>query len=143
MSDMNRIFFLRKEDRKPRWIEINAEGQILGRLATKIADILRGKHKPHFTPHTDAGDYVVVTNVDKIVMSGNKWDTKIIATYSGWIGGLKELKARDVHAKHPTHLLQLAVRRMLPKSKMGKAQIKKLKLYASDTHPHTAQVNTK
>ncbi len=140
--DMNRAFFLRKEDRKPRWVELDAEGKVLGRLATQIADILRGKHLPGYTPHTDGGDYVIVINAEKIVLTGTKLDTKIYDRYSGWIGGYKTRTAREILAKNPAEIIELAVKRMLPKSKMGRAVNKKLKVYAGNKHPHQAQINT-
>ncbi len=138
---MNRTFYVRKEDRAPHWIELDAEGEILGRLATKIADMLRGKHLPSYTPHTDAGDYVIVTNAEKIVLSGNKLDTKIYDSYSGWIGGYKVKTAREMMEKDATEVIRLAVKRMLPKSKMGRAVLDKLKVYIGKDHPHQAQVN--
>jgi large subunit ribosomal protein L13 len=138
----NRAFFLRKEDRDPQWVVIDAEGKVLGRLATQIADILRGKNKPTYTPHADAGDYVVVINVDKIVMTGNKMRDKIYAHYTGWIGGYKEQTAEQLNAKHPTDLLMLAVKRMLPKNTLNRAILKKLKIYVGAEHPHIAQVST-
>lgn len=138
---MNRTFYVKKEDRNPQWIELDAEGEILGRLATKIADTLRGKHLPSYTPHTDAGDYVIVTNAEKIVLSGNKLDTKIYDRYSGWIGGYKTRTAREMMAKDATEVIRLAVQRMLPKSKMGRAVIDKLKIYIGKDHPHQAQIN--
>lgn len=140
--DMNKAYFRRKEDREPRWIEIDATGKILGRLATEVADMLRGKHTPSYTPHTDGGDYVVIINADKIVLSGNKLDTKIYDSYTGWIGSYTTITARDMMKKDSTHVIELAVKRMLPKSKMGKAVIDKLKIYAGDKHPHQAQMNT-
>lgn len=140
--NMNRTFYLKKEDRKPHWLELDADGKILGRLATQIADTLRGKHLPHYTPHTDAGDYVIIINAEKIVLTGNKMDTKIYDRYSGWIGGYKTMTAREMMIKDPTQVIELAVKRMLPKSKMGRAMLKKLKVYVGDKHPHQAQINT-
>lgn len=141
--DMNKAFYLRKEDRNPKWVEVDAEGQKLGRLATKIADILRGKHKPEYTPHTDAGDYVVVLNADKIVLSGQKRTQKEYPFYSGYIGGLKIRTAQELLEKHPDWVIRLAVKRMLPKSKLANAMIKKLKVYTTAEHPHKAQVAAK
>jgi large subunit ribosomal protein L13 len=140
--DMNKLFFLRKEDRSPRWRVVDAEGKILGRLASEIADMLRGKDKAIYTPHTDGGDYVVVINAEKVVLSGNKMDTKIYQTYSGWIGGLKEKTPKQILAKHPDRIIEHAVKGMLPKTKMGRAVVRKLKIYAGSEHPHKAQVNT-
>lgn len=138
--DMNRIFFLRKEDRQPKWHVIDAKGKILGRLATEIADILRGKNKPEFTPHADAGDYVVVINAEKIMLTGNKWEDKEYDRYTGWMGGYKVTTAKDLLAKHPTHLVEFAVRGMLPKNKLNREIIKKLKVYTGTEHPHKAQL---
>jgi large subunit ribosomal protein L13 len=138
--DMNRAFLLRKEDKRPRWITIDARGKILGRLATKIADILRGKDKPFYTPHTDSGDYVVVLNAKEIVLSGNKWQTKTYDRYSGWMGGYKTTTAEELAKKHPDHIIMLAVRRMLPKNKLNDAILKKLRIYPDGVHPHHGQV---
>jgi large subunit ribosomal protein L13 len=138
--DMNRTFFLRKEDRAPKWRVIDANGLILGRLATKIADALRGKDKAIYTPHTDCGDYIVVINADKVVLTGKKLVQKEYINYSGWMGGKKVIMAKDMLRKHPTKILQLAVKRMLPKNKLSDQVIKKLKLYVGTTHPHVAQV---
>ncbi len=140
--NMNKAFFLRKEDRAPRWRLIDAKGAILGRLATHIADALRGKDKACFTPHTDAGDYIVVINAESIALSGDKWEGKEYARYTGWIGGYKVTKAKDVRAQHPTRLIEHAVRGMLPKNKLGRAMFKKLRVYAGDKHPHTAQLSS-
>ena len=135
---MNKTFYPRKEDVKAEWCHIDAEGKVLGRLATFIADRLRGKDKPYFTPHTDCGDYVIVTNADKIFLSGNKWEDKEYVTVSGWMGGKKETAAKDLHAKHPTQLVELAVKRMLPKNNLSRQILKKLKVYAGSEHPHQA-----
>lgn len=138
--DMNKTFFLRKEDRAPKWRVIDANGLILGRLATQIADGLRGKDKAIYTPHTDCGDYIVVINADKVVLTGKKLVQKEYINYTGWMGGKKVIMAKDMLKKHPTKILQLAVKRMLPKNKLSDQIIKKLKLYVGTTHPHTAQV---
>jgi large subunit ribosomal protein L13 len=135
--DMNKAFFLKKEQEKPRWKVIDARGQVLGRLATEVADILRGKHVPEYTPHSDAGDYVVIVNADQIVLSGSKWTEKTYDSYSGWIGGLKTATARELGS---VRVIELAIQRMLPKSKMGKAVIKKLRIYKGAEHPHHGQV---
>ncbi len=123
-----------------KWHHVNAEGKILGRLATEIADRLRGKHKPTFSTFIDNGDFVVVTNADKIRLTGKKWDNKKYYHHTGYIGGMKETNARDLLAKHPTEILMKAVRGMLPKNKLGRQQLKKLKLYAGSDHPHAAQM---
>jgi large subunit ribosomal protein L13 len=138
--DMNRAFFLKNEDKKPQWIMIDAQGIALGRLATKVADILRGKNKPFYTPHTDSGDYVVIVNAQDVLLTGNKRETKTYVTYSGWIGGQKEKTLDAMMKQDPTQVIELAVKRMLPKSKMGAAQLKKLRIYAGAEHPHQAQI---
>jgi large subunit ribosomal protein L13 len=136
--DMNKAFFLRKEDRAPQWWIIDAEGQVLGRLATQIADVLRGKNKAIYTPHTDTGDYVVVINAEKIVLTGNKWEAKEYARYTGYIGGLKITTAEEMLAKHPTDIIEFAVKGMLPKNTLSRQIIKKLKVYVGTEHPHMA-----
>lgn len=138
--DMNKAFFLRKEDQRPHWRLIDANGQTMGRLATKIADILRGKDTPLFTPHADAGDYVVVVNADKVVLTGNKMNDKQYIRMTGYIGNRKEITAKQMFAKHPTEPLKLAVKRMLPRNKLSRQLLKKLKVYAGAEHPHQAQV---
>ncbi len=140
MADFNKAFFAKKEDRKSKWHLIDAEGKILGRLATEIAETIRGKNKPEYTPHADFGDYVVVINAEKIALTGNKLEDKIYRQYSGWIGGLKETSARDLLKKHPEDLIHTAVKGMLPKNKLNRQVIKKLKVYAGSAHPHKAQV---
>lgn len=137
---MNKVFFLRKEDKAPKWHVIDAEGQVLGRLATQIADTLRGKNKPYYTPHTDCGDYVVVINADKIALTGNKWEDKEYVRYTGWISGRKVTTAEEMREKHPTRIIEHAVKGMLPKNKLNREIIKKLKVYAGAEHPHKAQV---
>jgi len=137
-SGMNKAFFLPKEQREPRWLIVDAKGLVLGRLATRIANALRGKDKAYFTPHTDSGDYVVVINADKVVLTGNKWNDKIYERYTGYIGGLRTATAKEVLKKHPTRLIKHAVEGMLPKNKLSDQIVKKLKIYASDQHPHAA-----
>lgn len=137
--DMNKSFVLKTADRNPQWRVIDAKGKVLGRLATEIADILRGKDKATYTPHTDSGDYVVVINATQIVLTGNKLDGKEYARYSGWMGGLKTMTARELLAKHPTKMIEFAVRGMLPKNKLNRQIIKKLKVYNGSEHPHRAQ----
>ena len=139
--DMNRSFVLKKEERAPKWIVVDAQGQVLGRLATRIADVLRGKDKAYYTPHTDSGDYVVVINAEKIVLTGNKWEGKEYASYSGWMGGLRVTTAQEMLKKHPTSIIQHAVKGMLPKNKLNRDILKKLKVYTGSEHPHKAQVS--
>ncbi len=124
-------------DRK--WYVVDAENKVLGRLATEIASRLRGKHKPTFSPFMDNGDFIIVTNADKIQLTGNKWDDKKYYRHTGYIGGIKEASAKELLEKHPTDLVMKAVKGMLPKNKLGRAQLKKLKVYASAEHPHAAQ----
>ena len=138
---MNKSFVLRKEDRDPKWRVVDASGKILGRLATEVADILRGKDKPEYTPHTDAGDYVVVTNCDKFVFTGKKMKDKIYSSYSGWTSGLKERSAEEVMKRVPKRIIYLAVKGMLPKNKLSSQVLKKLKIYVGDEHPHKAQLS--
>lgn len=121
---------------------IDASGLVLGRLSTLIADALRGKDRSHFTPHTDSGDYVIVTNCEKIKLTGNKWEDKMYVTCSGWRGGKKELSAQEVFARDPRRLIQHSVKGMLPKNILSSQLIKKLKVYVGDKHPHAAQVAT-
>jgi large subunit ribosomal protein L13 len=141
--DMNRAFFLRKENFKPKWQVIDAEGKVLGRLATEVADSLRGKNKVNYTPHTDGGDYVVIINAEKIKLTGKKLDQKEYKSHSGWMSGLRVRTASELLVKHPAKVIELAVKRMLPKNKISREMFKKLKVYAGDKHPHKAQVTEK
>ena len=118
---------------------VDAEGQTLGRLATRIATILRGKHKPIFTPHVDCGDYVIVVNADKINVTGRKLDQKIYYRHSGYPGGLRQVTLRRRLETHPERVVESAVRGMLPKNRLGRKMYKKLKVYAGPDHPHEAQ----
>ena len=138
--DMNSAFYLKNEARRPQWHLVDAEGQVLGRLATQIANRLRGKDKAYFTPHTDSGDYIVIINAEKIVLTGNKMADKRYDSYSGWIGGLKSLTATQVMAKHPDRIIELAVKRMLPKNTLSRHMMRKLLIYAGSEHPHKAQI---
>lgn len=138
--NMNRSFVLKKEERQPEWIHFDAEGQVLGRLATKVADILRGKHKAIYTPHTDSGDYVVITNAEKVVLTGNKWEDKEYISYSGYMSGKKVQSAQEMKEKHPTWIIEKAVKGMLPKNKLSNQLIRKLKVYTGSEHPHKAQL---
>jgi large subunit ribosomal protein L13 len=122
-----------------KWYVVDAENKVLGRLATEIANRLRGKHKPTFSPFMDNGDFIIVTNADKIQLTGNKWNDKMYYRHTSYMGGLKEACAKDLMAKHPTDLVMFAVKGMLPKNKLGAAQLKKLKVYAGANHPHAAQ----
>jgi len=130
---------VRKEDVERRWFVVDAEGQVLGRLCTRIATVLRGKHRPEYTPHVDTGEYVIVINADKVKLTGKKEIVKIYQTYSGYPGGLKELTATQVRSKRPERLIEAAVKGMLPKNKLANAMFQKLWVYAGPDHPHTAQ----
>ena len=140
-QDMNRAFNLRKEIHAPKWHLIDAKDQVVGRIATQIANILRGKDDVFYTPHCDSGDYVVVINVDKIVFTGDKMEDKEYVWYTGWIGGQKRLTAKQIMKRFPDRILQHAVKGMLPKTTLASNQLKKLKIYAGDTHPHAAQIS--
>ena len=122
-----------------RWYLVDAEGKTLGRLATQIADTLRGKGKPQYTPHVDTGDFVVVVNADKIAVTGKKLDEKIYYRHSGYPGGLKSRTLREQLDRRPTEVLRMAVKGMLPKNRLARQQINKLKIYAGAEHPHEAQ----
>ena len=137
--DMNKAFYLKNEAKDPKWRVIDAQGKILGRLATEIADMLRGKDKPYYTPHTDSGDYVVVINADKIELTGDKWEKKEYDRYTGWMGGYKITTAKEMLKKFPERIIEHAVKGMLPKNKLSRQIIKKLKVYAGNVHPHIAQ----
>jgi large subunit ribosomal protein L13 len=121
------------------WYVIDATGMVVGRLAAQIAPILMGKHRPTYTAHIDTGDYVIVTNVDKVVFTGNKWQQKSYQWYTGHPGGQKEEVAWKLFKRKPERILQLAVQRMMPKNKIGRHMLSKLKLHAGPTHPHQAQ----
>jgi large subunit ribosomal protein L13 len=122
------------------WYVIDAEGMVVGRLAAQIAPILMGKHRPTYTPHIDTGDYVIVTNVDKVVFTGNKWRQKSYQRYSGYPGGQKEEAAWKLFERRPERILELAIQRMMPKNKIGRHMMAKLKLCVGANHPHQAQL---
>ena len=124
-------------DRK--WHVIDAEDKVLGRLATEVATLLRGKHKPIYTPHVDTGDYVIVINADKVKLTGTKWDNKIHASHTGYPGGRREVVYKEIREKHPERVIEYAVKGMLPKSRLGRSMFGKLKVYAGPDHPHEAQ----
>ena len=136
---MNKTYVAKKEDIKRQWYLIDAQGKILGRLASRIATILRGKHKAIFTPHIDTGDGVIVINAAKIKVTGRKLKQKVYRRYSGYPGGLKEVTLEVMLKNKPTTVIRLAVRRMLPGGPLGRDILKKLKVYADDKHPHKPQ----
>ena len=134
-----KTFVAKEKEVEKKWYLIDAGDKVLGRLATEIANILRGKHKSIFTPHMDAGDHVVVVNADKVILTGNKLDKKIYYRHSGYIGGLRQATAKEMLQKRPENLIKYAVRGMLPKTSLGRRQLMKLKVYAGPDHPHQAQ----
>lgn len=138
-GDNMKTYNAKKEDVTREWLVVDADGQVLGRLASKIAHRLRGKHKPIYTPHTDTGDFIIVVNADKIALTGNKLNDKIYYSYSGYPGGLKETTAGKMLQEKPREVLRSAVRGMLPKNSLGRAMLKKLKIYSGGVHPHEAQ----
>jgi large subunit ribosomal protein L13 len=136
---MIKTFIAKKEDIQRDWHTIDATDKVLGRMASRIAMILQGKTKPIYTPHVDTGDFVVVTNAEKIKLTGNKMNEKVYYTHSGYPGGFKEIPIKKWMDKHPDRIVTLAVKRMLPKTKLGNAMLKKLKVYAGPDHSHEAQ----
>ena len=134
-----RTYFPKKGDIEPRWFIIDAEGKILGRLSTTIAKIISGKTKPTYTPFLDTGDHVIVINAEKVVLTGKKEEDKVYHRHSGYPGGLKSRAARFVRAEKPEAMIEEAVWGMLPKSKLGRKMLKKLKVYRGSNHPHQAQ----
>lgn len=130
---------VRKQDVVYKWYVVNAENQVLGRLASEVAKILHGKHKPSYTPHVDTGDYVIVINAEKVALTGNKWAQKLYHRHTGYPGGLRETTAEQMRQRHPERIIEYAVRGMLPKTKLGRAMLRKLKVYAAASHPHAAQ----
>lgn len=134
-----RTVSIRHEDVSRKWYIVDAENKVLGRLASEVAHILRGKHKPIYTPHVDSGDYVVIVNAEKVVLTGNKWAQKLYRWHTGYPGGLREVPAEKMRQRRPERIVELAVRGMLPKTKLGRAMLRKLKVYAANTHPHAAQ----
>ncbi len=134
-----KTFALKKENVDRQWFVIDASDKILGRVATKIADRIRGKDKPTFTPHTDGGDYVVVINAEKIKVTGEKFNDKKYYTHSLYPGGLKTKTFREMNEKHPERIIEEAVKGMLPKNKLGKSMIKKLKVFSGPDHDHESQ----
>ena len=129
----------KSSDNPQKWYVVDANGAVLGRLASQVAHRLRGKHNPLFTPHADTGDWVIVINAEKIVLTGRKMDQKIYYRHSGYIGGLKQMTAKELMAKKPEELVRSAVKGMLPKNRLGRRLFKKLKVYPGNAHPHEAQ----
>lgn len=127
------------EDVQRKWYVVDADGKILGRLASEVAKILRGKNKPNFTPHVDVGDFVIVINAEKIVLTGNKLEQKLHRYHTGWPGGFKEVKYKNMMQKSPEKVIELAVKGMLPKNSLGRTMYKKLKVYTGPEHENQAQ----
>jgi large subunit ribosomal protein L13 len=134
-----KTFSVKPSDIKKKWVIIDAADQSLGRIASEIAAVLRGKNKPSFVPHLDTGDNVIVINAAKVKLTGNKWTDKLYQHHTGWIGGIKSIAARDLLAKHPERLVVSAVRGMLPKSKLGRHIYTNLRVYADDKHGQEGQ----
>lgn len=134
-----RTFTAKREEAERHWYVVDAKNKVLGRLASELAKILRGKHKPQFTPHVDTGDYVIVVNAEKVNLTGNKLKDKVYYSHSGYPGGIKSVTAEDLKAKKPEDLIRFAVKGMLPKNRLGRKLFKKLKVYAGGEHPHQAQ----
>ena len=132
-------YMARPQEVERKWYVVDAEGQTLGRLATEIARILRGKNKPQYTPHVDTGDFVVVVNAEKVVVTGRKAEQKVYRRHSGYPGGLKETSYEQMMERRPTEILRRAVKGMMPKNRLARQQLRKLKIYAGPEHPHAAQ----
>lgn len=137
-----KTYFATNENIDHKWYVVDASGKVLGRLASQIAKVLRGKHKPEFTPHADAGDYIVVINAEHIKVTGKKEKEKMYYTHSGYPGGIKQAAFEKLQAKDPTRVIEIAVKGMMPKNPLGRAMLRKLKVYAGSEHPHTAQQPT-
>jgi large subunit ribosomal protein L13 len=129
----------KKEELEQKWFLVNAEGKVLGRLATELAKILKGKNKPIYTPHLDTGDFVIVVNAGKLTLTGKKMKDKIYYHHTGYPGGIKEMNAEKLLAKKPTEMIRIAVKGMLPKNSLGRQMLRKLKIYSGSNHPHEAQ----
>ncbi len=136
---MNKTYTLKAQDIKKEWLIIDAEGLRVGRLASEVAHILRGKHKPTFTPHMDCGDNVIIVNADKVDFTGNKWNDKVYYRHTNHPGGLKKETAKEALQKHPERILERAIKGMLPKNKLGRQMYRNVYIYAGSVHPHEAQ----
>ena len=136
---MRTTYMAKAQDVERKWLVVDAEGQTIGRLASEVASILRGKHKPIYTPHVDTGDYVIIINADKIHFTGKKLQDKKYYNHSGWAGGLRERTASEMREKYPRELLERTIKGMLPHNSLGRKMAKKLFVYAGSEHPHQAQ----
>ena len=135
----NKSYMAKANEIERKWYVIDATDKVLGRLATEVATILRGKHKPTFTPHVDTGDFVIIINAEKVRLTGDKWDKKFHVYHTGYPGGRKEVAYKELRNKHPERIIELAVKGMLPKNRLGRSMYRKLKVYAGENHPHEAQ----
>jgi large subunit ribosomal protein L13 len=135
-----KTFMAKEEDQKREWYVLDAQGVVLGRLATKAANILRGKLKPEFTPHVDTGDHVIIINAEKVLMTGRKLQQKLYYRHSGYPGGIKSTLAQKMMKEKPEEIIRKAIKGMIPKNKLGKEVFRKLKVYAGSDHPHEAQM---
>ena len=136
---MNKTYMAKPDEVERNWYVVDAAGKTLGRLASEIAQVLRGKHKPEFTPHVDTGDYVIVVNAEKVELTGNKWKDKIHYKHSNYPGGLKQTPYEELRKKKPAFIVEKAVKGMLPHNRLGRQIFKKLKVYEGPDHPHEAQ----
>jgi len=134
-----KTYMAKKGELAASWYVVDATDKVLGRLASRIATILMGKHRPEYTPHVDTGEFVIVVNAEKVRLTGSKWTQKVHQSYSGYPGGRKEIPLTVVRDRHPERIIRQAVRRMLPRTKLGRAMLGKLKVYAGPDHPHQAQ----
>src|ERR1700736_6764926 len=139
---LTKTYVAKPTDRERNWLVVDAEGRTLGRLATQIAETLRGKRKPQYTPHVDTGDFVVVVNAEKVAVTGKKLDDKMYHRHSGYPGGLRSRTLREQLERRPEEVIRKAVKGMLPRNRLSRAQLRKLKIYAGAEHPHTAQSPT-
>jgi large subunit ribosomal protein L13 len=134
-----RTYVPRLGETEQRWYLVDAEGKVLGRMASRIASVLRGKHRPEFTPHLDLGDHVIVINAEKVVLTGKKAQIKTYHRHSGYPGGMRTVSFQEMAEKHPERIVYLAVKGMLPRSRLGRRMLRKLRVYTGPTHPHQAQ----
>jgi large subunit ribosomal protein L13 len=134
-----KTFLAKKETVQPKWHIVDADGQVLGRLAVKIANVLRGRHKPSYTPHVDTGDYVIVINAEKVALTGKKEEQNTYMFFSGFVGGESYRKLSEQRVRHPEFIVEHAVKGMLPKNRLARTMLKKLRVFAGPNHPHVAQ----
>ena len=138
-TEKMKTYSAKQAEVEQQWYVVDAKDRVLGRMATRIADVLRGKHKPSYTPNVDTGDFVVVVNAEKVILTGKKPQQKTYHRYSGYPSGLKEIQFADMQKRHPERIVRLAVQRMVPNNRLGRKMMKKLKIYRGPDHPHEAQ----